>query len=548
MGPRQVTSTHHVVVGAGAAGCVLAARLSEDPSVGVTLLEAGPRARALATRIPAAFSQLFKGDLDWAYETEPQPALNDRRLFWPRGRAVGGSTVMNAQMWVRGPRADYDGWADAGCTGWGWDDVAETYRSIEAAGRGPAPWRGTFGRLSIQDLRDPNPMTLAFLEAATEAGIPRTADVNDPDHQDGVDSTQVIQRRGRRHSVADAYLAPARRRRNLTVVTGARATRVLVEDGRAVGVTYRRGDAEQVVRADGEVILCGGAVNTPQLLLCSGIGPAGHLAGHGIACIADVPAVGGQLQDHLSVVTVALSPAGEDGSLLAAEGAAQLLAWATRGRGMLTSNVGEALAFIRTDASAPAADVELIFAPVPYLDHGLTEPPGHGFTVGAILLQPRSRGTIRLASADPLAAPVIEPAYLSDPDGQDLATLTAGVRRAYDVLHRPALARYLERDLRPDHAPVDDADWHRHIRTYAETLYHPVGTARMGAADDPDAVVGPDLRVHGVEGLRVADASVMPTITRGHTQAPTMLIAERAAALLRRAAATTAAGGPVFSC
>jgi choline dehydrogenase-like flavoprotein len=308
----------------------------------------------------------------------------------------------------------------------------------------------------------------------------------------------------------------------------------VVEGGRAVGVAYRKDGAEQVARADGDIVLSGGAVNTPQLLMCSGIGPADHLRQRGIECVVDLAGVGANLQDHLCAIAIALSPEGVRSSLVAAQAPRQLANWVARGKGMLSSNVGEALAMVRTDPSAPAADIELIFAPVPFIDHGLVDPPGHGVSVGAVLLQPESRGTVRLGT-DPGGPPVIAPNYLSDPEGKDLATLVRGVRLAYEVLHQPALARCVGRDLEPPGDPGSDDGWHEFVRQQAETLYHPVGTARMGPADDPTSVVDGELRVLGVDGLRVADTSVMPTITRGHTQAPAMLIGERAAALVGRA-------------
>jgi choline dehydrogenase len=525
-----MTATYdYVIVGAGSAGCVLAARLTEDPRVRVLVIEAGGRDSRIAVRIPAAFSRLFKTTCDWNYTTVPQPQLGGRSLYWPRGRMLGGTSSMNAQMHVRGNRADYDGWAALGNRGWSYDDVLPYFRRSEHNERGPSRFRGTGGPLTISDLRDPNPATTAFVEAAVEAGLERSTDVNG-ERQDGVDYTQVTQRRGRRASTASSYLRPARRRPNLTVVTGAHATRIHFERRRATGVEYLRRGAVATARAGREVILAGGAINTPQLLMLSGVGPAGHLAMLGIKVAHDLPGVGRHLQDHLVCGVVVKARIAT--TLSAAESIPNLLRFLVMRRGMLTSNVAEACGFFRIPEDAPAPNLELLFAPVPFIDHGLTRPTEHGLSVGVVLLQPRSAGSISLRSANPLEAPLIDPKYLSDPGGEDMRLLIEGMKMALRVVRSPALAAHAGDAMIPAHEPRTDADLEALIRERAETLYHPVGTCRMGV--DDNAVVDPELRVRGLEALRVIDASVMPSIIRGHTNSPTIMIAERAADLIRR--------------
>ena len=517
-----------VIVGAGSAGCVLAARLSEDPACRVLLLEAGPPDKKLEIRIPAAFNKLFKTRFDWAYDTEPQAHLGGRVMFWPRGKTLGGSSSLNAQMYVRGNRLDYDHWAELGNSGWDYDAVLPYFRRSENSERGSAPERGVGGPLNIADPRDPNPTTLAFLRAAQEAGIPENHDVNGP-QQDGIGTTQLTQRRGRRWSAADAYLKPARKRRNLTVVTGAHATGIVLERNRAVGVEYvvdgqaRRDDATR------EVIVSGGAINSPQLLMLSGIGPADQLREHGISVAHDLAGVGKNLQDHLAVVSIVHSR--EAVTLAAAESLPNLVRFLVAGRGMLTSNVAEACGFVRTRPDLLAPDLEIVFAPVPFIDHGLAPPPGHGLTIGAVALQPRSVGEVTLRAADPFVAPNIQPNYLSDDTGEDLRVLVEGLRIARRIFDAPALARYVGEPMLPPSRDTTDAGLADHVRQHAETLYHPVGTCKMGT--DDLAVVDPDLRVHGLEHLRVIDASVMPTIPRGHTHASTVMIAEKAVDILR---------------
>ena len=518
----------YVIVGAGSAGCVLAARLSEDPAVRVLLLEAGPRDRKLEIRVPAAFTKLFKGPLDWDYETEPQNGLGSRRLYWPRGRVLGGCSSMNAMMYLRGTPSDYDGWAELGNPGWSWSDVLPCFRRIENDGVGGSEWTGGSGLMHVGNLRDTNPLTHAFLQAAEATGLTRVGRFNHGD-QEGVGHTPVTQFRGRRWSAVDAYLRPVLRRPNIEVRTGVLATRVLVTEGRAVGVEYRQDGRTETARAAREVIVSCGSVNSPQLLMLSGIGPGAHLRELGIDVVADRPGVGENLQDHLMVAVVVATTTSL--SMVAAESLRNTVQWLLRRRGMLTSNVAEAAAFVRTRDGLTGPDVELIFAPVPFIDHGLVKPAGHGMTLGPVLLQPRSRGRVSLASSSPFAKPIIQPRYLSDPGGEDMATMVAGVKICRGILARPELAVHGTEPVEPGTGVETDEHLATFIREQAETLYHPVGTCRMGG--DGDAVVDSKLRVHGVGGLRVVDCSIMPTIVRGHTQAAAMMIAERAVDLIR---------------
>jgi choline dehydrogenase len=484
----------YVVVGAGSAGCVLAARLSENPTVDVLLLEAGGPAMAGEIQIPVAFSKLFRSDVDWNYDTAPEPELAGRAIYWPRGKVLGGSSSMNAMMAIPGSHRDYDRWP------WSWSEVAPVYERVRE-------------QLQLEELRDPNPLTLAFVEAAQQMGIPPSPSFA-PTDLDGVRVTPVTQRRGRRNSAADAYLRPALERANLTVRTNAHVMRVVVEHGRAVGVEVD----DEVVRAR-EVVLCGGTVNSPQLLLLSGIGPRNELERHGIPVVHELAGVGSHLEDHLAAG--ALFESRKPVSLYAADKPLQLLRYFLRHNEMFTSNVAEAAAFVRTRSDLPAPDLELLFAPVLFEDGGLTPPRGHGFTIGAILLQPRSRGVVRLRSSDPFDAPLIEPRYLSHP--ADLETLVHGVQLARRLATMQAFAEFVGDELEPGSTPIEQS-----IRERAQTLYHPVGTCRFGD------VVDEELRVLGLEGLRVADASVIPHVPRGHTHLPTLMVAERAASFFTR--------------
>lgn len=433
---------------------------------------------------------------------------------------------MNAQMWVRGNPTDYDEWAQLGNPGWSYRDILPYFLRAEDSQEGASEHTGVGGPMTVSALRSPNPLTHTFLEACVQAGIPLNPRTN-PSSQEGSYFTLVSQRRGLRCSTASAYLRPAMKRPNLEVRTQAHVTGIVVQQRRATGIRYIQGGIEKTAEARREVILCGGAVNSPQLLLLSGIGPAEELAALGIPVVADLPGVGRNLLDHLTVVMI--MGAKRPITLVAAETPANLLKFLLLRKGMLTSNVAEAHAFIRSAPHLSAPDLELIWAPYPYSNHGLTRPTGHGMSIATVLLRPRSSGRLTLRSSDPMAPPIIDPRYLSDP--ADLEALMTGVRRAQELFRTPALAREVTVPIEPASGDTSDAELATFIHQKAETLYHPVGTCRMGV--DDGAVVDPELRVRGLEGLRVVDASVMPTLIRGHTNAPAIMIAERAADLLR---------------
>jgi choline dehydrogenase len=511
--PRRVHDV--VVVGAGTAGCVLASRLTEDPGLSVLLLEAGPRSRKLEVKIPAAFSRLYRTKVDWGDSTVPQPALDGREVVFPRGRMLGGSASMNAMMVLRGHRDDYDAWAASGCSGWGWDDV-EPYFARSARGAFP-----------LAELPDRHVLAEAFVQSAQAVGIPFTHDLN-AESNEGVGFVPVSQRRGRRFSVADGYLAPARRRPNLTVATGARATRIVLENGRATGVAYRLEGEREDIAEGREVILCAGAIGTPHLLQLSGIGPGAALAAVGVEPVLEAPGVGANLVDHLTNGLLVRTKNVE--TLASADSPRNLARWALRGRGPLTSNLGEAVAFTHSRPGLAAPDIELILAPVLFENEGLTQPTEHGLTLAVVLLQPRSSGTVLLRSADPFELPAIDPRYLSDHEGEDEATLLRGLRLARRVLSEEPLSTFVDGEILPGDDKRSDDELRAHLRALSQTLYHPAGTCRMGS--DAGSVVDPQLRLRGLEGLRVADASVMPKLPRGHTNWPTVMIAERAASFV----------------
>ena len=496
----------YIVVGTGSAGSVVANRLSADPSASVVVLEAGPRDKDKFVHIPAGFAKLFRSDMDWNYLTEPQKELDGREIYWPRGKVLGGSSSMNAMMWVRGGAADADEWAEHAGAQWSYANVEKYFDRIES------------GPLVISAQRSPRGSTAAWLKAAVECG------------HDGFVETRVTQRRGARWSTADAYLKPALQRKNLTLHTQAVATRVLFDGTHTAGVEFEQLGQRRVVYARREVVLCGGAINSPQLLMLSGIGARDHLAEHGIDVVREAPGVGANLLDHLIV------PLGFDvpsDTLFAAEKPLELLNYLVRRRGMLTSNVGEAYGFVKSRPDLELPDLELIFAPAPYFEEGIGEPyDHHAVVMGPILLKPQSKGAITLRSADPKDKPIIDPAYLTDDAGADRAALMAGLRMCAVIAKSVALKGIIGKVVRPRGATdLDDETLDRALNSLSHTLYHPVATCRMGT--DDASVVDPELRVRGVDGLRVADASVMPTLIRGHTHAPSVLVGEMAADLIR---------------
>jgi choline dehydrogenase len=513
----------YVIIGAGTAGCVLAARLTEDPSVSVLLLEAGPADRAREIGVPIAFSKLFKSEYDWDYTTEPQKQLNERECYWPRGRVLGGSSSINAMIYIRGNRADYDAWRDAGNDGWGFDDLLRFFRRSENNSRGESAWHGVGGPVDVQDLRYRSRITDASVTAALERGHRFNDDFNAA-RQLGMGFWQVTQRRGRRVSAASAFLRPATGRPNLTVHTNTSATRLVVERGRVVGVEAVTGGRRDRYGAEREVLVCAGAVNTPHLLLLSGIGPADELRSLGIDVVADSPNVGRNLQDHVAIGASWFTDSGR--SYDTAETPWNTARYLLGRRGPYTSNVAEGGGFHATDGG-DLPDLQLLFGPTGYLRHGLEAAPGPCFSLGAYLLTPESRGTVRLRSPHPGDKPLIDPGYLDEPS--DRQRLLDGLRECLAIGEASALSRYRTGRFLP--ARDDENSLVEHIQEWAETIYHPVGTAAMGPA--PTDVVDPALRVRGVDGLRVADASVMPTVPRGNTNTPTMVIAERSVELIR---------------
>lgn len=520
----------YIIVGAGSAGCVLAHRLSADPSVRVLLLEAGPPDRHPFIHMPAGLAKLVtRRDVNWNDSTEAEPRLGGRRLWWPRGRVLGGSSSINAMCYVRGLPRDYDDWAAMGADGWAWRDVLPYFRRSERNARGGDALHGDDGPLHVADLRHVNPLSQVFIEAAGQAGIPHNGDFNGP-VQEGAGLYQVTQKDGARCSAAVAYLRPAAARPNLVVRTGAHASRVTLERGRATGVTYRWKGRAWHEPAAREVLLSGGAINSPHLLMLSGIGPAPMLRRYGIAVQAHLPGVGANLQDHLDICT--LHACNQRITYDRASDLRIAFDYYLRGRrGAGTSNIAEAGAFVRSSlATDGRPDIQLHFVPAQLDDHGRRRLPGDGYTVHACWLRPRSRGRIELASASAGDRPCIFGGYLSDDDGHDLRGMLECARLSRRILLQPAFAPYRAGPVIPARDDLDDDALLEFIRAKAESVYHPVGSCRMGR--DDGSVVDPMLRVHGVEGLRVVDASVMPCLPGGNTNAPTIMIAERAADLV----------------
>ena len=507
----------YIVVGTGSAGSVVVNRLSADPGSQVVVLEAGPCDKDKFIHIPLTWAvKLFRSAVDWDYLTEPQKELNGRQIYWPRGKMLGGSSSMNAQMWVRGFAADYDEWGELASDQWSFDQVAPYFDRIEA------------GPLVISPQRCPRSSTAAWLAAAKESGY--RVEPPNTDAPEGFCQTMVTQRRGARWSCADAYLKPVLRRRNLTLLTEATATSVLFDGKRAVGVEFEHGGQRRVMRARREVVLCGGAINSPQLLMLSGIGDREQLAEHAIDVVQHAPQVGMNLPTTCAchwASTQSTTPCSPP------RNRCSCVNYLTRRRGMLTSNGGEAYGFVRSRPDLDLPDLELMFVPAPFFDEGIGDPyEGHAVLMWSILLKPHSRGSVTLRSRDPKDKPIIDPQYLTDDAGADRAALMACLRICARIAEAPALRGVIGPIARPVGADkLDDATFEEALNTCSHTVYHPVGTCRMGR--DDASVVDPQLRVRGVAGLRVADASVMPAIIRGHTHAPSVLIGEKAADLIR---------------
>lgn len=523
----------YVIIGAGAAGCVLANRLSTDPKTRVLLLEAGGVDNSMLIKIPAGFGKVMGTAVNWIFDTAPQRHLKNRSMFLPQGKVLGGSTSINAMLYIRGNRDDYDTWRDLGNEGWGYEDVLPYFTVHENNERIADQYHGTDGELNVADQVQHNPLSKAFVRASQQAGIPFTSDPNG-EEQTGVFYHQVTQRGAKRESASTAFLRPISKRRNLTVLTGAEVNRILVEDGRATGVEYTRKGATHTVRASKEVLLCAGAINSPRLLLLSGIGPAEELEKIGIEPVLDLPGVGKNLHDQLEVYITAsskepVSYTGEDRAVRMLGHGIQYTLYKT---GPATATVTEAGAFIRSDPSLAQPDIQLHMLPVvvKWVDGARTAEAvaGHGFTILACDIRPRSRGAVTLQSSDPADPPIVDPNYLEDEADMDVSV--EGLKAIRKIMSMPAFAQYFGEETLPGSNVQSDEALRAYIQEWGKTDYHPVGSCKMGV--DELAVVDPQLRVRGVEGLRVIDSSIMPNIISGNTQAPAMMIGEKGASLV----------------
>jgi choline dehydrogenase-like flavoprotein len=526
----------YIIVGGGSAGCVLAARLTEDPAVTVCLLEAGPVDKSVLIHCPAGLALLAQtGGANWVFQTVPQAGLGGRRGYQPRGKVLGGSSSVNAMIYLRGQAEDYDAWAAEGNDGWAWADVLPYFKRAEHNERGADAFHGTGGPLNVKDLTSPNRFGPIFVEAGKQAGYAGNRDFNGA-RLEGVGMYQVTHKNGERFSAAKAYLTPNLGRKNLTVVTGARTNRVLLDGKRATGVEARIGNETRTMTARREVLLCAGSLQSPQLLMLSGVGPGEHLRSLGIEVRHDLPGVGRHLHDHIDVVQVLDAPKLTELFGLSITGAINAIKgvfeWRRHRRGMLTTNFAEAGGFIRSRAEVERPDLQLHFVVGKLVDHGRKTVFGHGYSCHVCLLRPKSRGSVTLASADPDAAPAIDPNFLAERD--DLDRLVLGFKAMRRILGQPALAAYGARELAASAGARSDAEIEAFIRGHADTIYHPVGTCRMG--NGPLDVVDAELRVHGLTGLRVIDASIMPNVVSGNTNAPTIMIAEKAADMIKAAA------------
>jgi choline dehydrogenase-like flavoprotein len=532
----------YVIVGGGSAGCALAGRLSELPDARVLLLESGPTDRDRMIHMPAGFYRMTTGPLTWGYITAPLAHALGREMIFPQGRVLGGGSSINAMVFTRGHARDYDAWAEEeGCEGWSYSDVLPYFRRSEDNERLSNKWHGTGGPLGVSDLISPHYLSRAFVRAAQEMGLPYNPDFNG-ERQEGCGIYQVTQRGARRCSASVGYLRSAMTRQNLVVITECTVTRIVVERGRAVGVEYRRYGREEVARAESEVIITAGAIGSPKLLMLSGIGPADELKAVGIEPVHDLPGVGRNLQDHIDVYSIheLNGPHSYDKHTRPHRMLMAGLEWKLFGKGPASSNLAEAGGFWWVDPDQSHPDIQFHFLPGAGLEAGV--PPitgGYGCTINACHLRPRSRGTVKLQSADPAASPLIDPNYFAEP--YDLECSIRGCELTREIAAQPALRSYIRREHLPGTAVRSRSDLEAYARRFGKTDYHPVGTCRMGVGEM--AVVDPRCRVYGIDGLRVADSSIMPRLISSNTNAASIMIGERASDLIKgnRAAAPVAA-------
>ena len=521
----------YIVVGAGSAGCVLANRLTASGRHRVLLLEAGGHDRHFWIHVPLGFAKLFNdATVNWLYKSEPEPELNNRQIIQPRGKVIGGSSSINGLLYIRGQHEDYDHWRQLGNAGWSFQDVLPYFKRAEDQERGADDLHGVGGPLSVSDVCEPHPLCEAFLDAAEQCGIPRTDDFNGP-KQEGAGYFQLTAKKGRRWSTAAGYLRQARQRHNLKIELNALATKILFSGRRAIGIQYRQGETLRTAYADGEVILSGGAFNSPQLMQLSGVGPSDLLRSHGIEVITDVPGVGSDLQDHLQVrmqfrcgQPITANDVINDWRYRYGAGIRYML---TR-KGLLSVGAGYAGAFFKTRPDLATPDVQIHFLIFSSETAGANVHPFSGFMASVCQLRPDSRGFVRIKSADPATPPAIQPRYLSARN--DAETIVAGLKQLREVMNRPVMRKLIAEERMPGDKVVTDTDLLEYARNTGTTVYHPTSTCRMGS--DPGAVVDERLRVHGFEQLRVVDASIMPTVVSGNTNAATVMIGEKGADMI----------------
>lgn len=522
----------YIVVGAGAAGCVVASRLSEDPRCRVLLLEAGGRDWNPLIHVPIGFTKLTTPDVNWGYSTVPQPEMNNREMWYPQGRTLGGSTAINAMIYIRGHRADYDDWEQMGNAGWGYAGVLPYFKASENNERLHNEFHGIGGPLNVTQQVQHNPLTKAFVRSCQEIGIPFNADVNGAE-QDGVTFYDVTQRNVRRESAATAFIRPAKARPNLTVLTRAITSKVLLEGGRATGVRFIKDKETRTARARQEVILCGGAVNSPKLLLLSGIGPADELRAVGVEPLHDLPGVGRNFQDHMDVyITAFTTPESYDGADRPDRALRHSFQYLLYKTGPLTACVAEAGVFIRSSEAVRSPDIQIHCLPAFVIDHGRQRMKQHGITINTCHLRPHAIGSVKLRAADPLAHPLIDPNFCGDPHDWEISL--EAFKWGRKILAAESFRPYIIDEYMPGKATQSDDEIRAYVRQWSKTDYHPVGSCKMGS--DPEAVVDTQLRVHGLTGLRVIDASIMPKLISGNTQAPSIMVGEKGAAIVRAGA------------